>query len=174
MSCLIPQLNIVWARMVEFIHFVVARSLGTLMSLTAFATYAWKWIPIFRALCVLASSRSASSTLFRLLVLFGPSHNRSNGTFLIGTTNRLIALKHRLVSGDSSVKSEIAELEGSLKVLMTEEYVGAKIRSREKWLEEGKVPPPSFFSNKHVKSLKRVLSHVFNFRITFKCLLYQN
>ena len=78
-------------------------------------------------------------------MLFGPPHNRSNGTFLIGTTNRLIALKHRLVSGDSSVKSEIAELEGSLKVLMTEEYVGAKIRSRAKWLEEGKVPPPKFF-----------------------------
>lgn len=86
-------------------------------------------------------------------MLFGPSHNRSNGTFLIGTTNRLIALKHRLVSGDSSVKSEIAELEGSLKVLMTEEYVGAKIRSRAKWLEEGKVPPPQVFSQTNMSKV---------------------
>ena len=53
-------------------------------------------------------------------------------------------MKHRLVSGDSSGKSEITDLEGSLKVLMTEEYVGAKIRSRAKWLEEGEAPTRYF------------------------------
>lgn len=60
-------------------------------------------------------------------------------------TNRLIVLKNRLISDDSSVKSEIADLEGSLKTLMTEEYEGAKIRSRAKWLEEGETPS-RFFS----------------------------
>ena len=48
------------------------------------------------------------------------------------------------MSGDSSIKSEIADLEGSLKVLMTEEYVGAKIRSRAKWLEQGEAPTKFF------------------------------
>lgn len=69
----------------------------------------------------------------------------------------MIALKHRLASGDPSVKSEIPDLESSLKVLMTEEYVGAKIRSRAKWLEEGETPT-KFFLKLASKGLGRVLS----------------
>ena len=80
----------------------------------------------------------------------------------VSLTNRLIALKHRLVSGDSSVKSEIADLEGSLKVLMTEEYVGAKIRSRAKWLEEGEAPTKFFLKLASQKFEKSFVSSVFN------------
>ena len=57
-------------------------------------------------------------------IAFSKQKRRDLSDRRVSLTNRLIALKHRLVSGDSSVKLEIADLEGSLKVLMTEEYVG--------------------------------------------------
>ena len=74
----------------------------------------------------------------------------------------MIALKHRLVSGDPSVKSEIADLEGSLKALMTEEYVGAKIRSRAKWLEEGEAPTRFFLKLASQRFEKSFVSSVLN------------
>ena len=45
-------------------------------------------------------------------------------------TNRLIPLKQRLASGDNSVKAEIASLELELKLLVSAELEGSKIRSR--------------------------------------------
>ena len=74
----------------------------------------------------------------------------------------MIALKHRLASGDPSIKSEIADLESSLKVLMTEEYVGAKIRSRAKWLEEGEAPTKFFLKLASQRFEKSFVSSVLN------------
>ena len=66
------------------------------------------------------------------------------------------------MSGDSSVKPEIADLEGSLKVSMTEEYVGAKIRSRAKWLEEGEAPTRFFLKLASQRFEKSFVSSVLN------------
>ena len=45
---------------------------------------------------------------------------------------------------------------------MTEEYVGAKIRSRAKWLEEGKAPTKFFLKQASQKFEKSFVSSVFN------------
>ena len=95
-------------------------------------------------------------------IAFSKQKRRDLSDERVSLTNRLIALKHRLVSGDSSVKLEIANLEGSLKVLMTEEYVGAKIRSRAKWLEEGEAPTRFFLKLASQRFEKSFVSSVLN------------
>ena len=95
-------------------------------------------------------------------IAFSKQKRRDLSDKTVSLTNRLIALKHRLVSGDPSVKSEIADLEGSLKVLMTEEYVGAKIRSRAKWLEEGEAPTRFFLKLASQRFEKSFVSSVLN------------
>ena len=59
-------------------------------------------------------------------------------------TNRLISAKSRLTSGDLSAKSEIVDLEVSLRALISSESESAKIRSRVRWLEEGEAPTRLF------------------------------
>ena len=63
----------------------------------------------------------------------------------VNLTKRLSVLKNLLVSGVTSVQSEIRELEASLNALLTAELNGIKIRSRVKWIEEGKLPTRYFF-----------------------------
>ena len=60
-------------------------------------------------------------------------------------TNRLIPLKQRLASGDNSAKAEIASLELELKLLVSAELEGSKIRSRSRWFERGEKPTRFFF-----------------------------
>ena len=95
-------------------------------------------------------------------IAFSKQRRRDLSDRRVSVTNRLITLKHRLVSGDPSVQSEIADLEGSLKVLMTEEFEGAKIRSRAKWLEEGEAPTKFFLKLASEKYEKSFVSAVLN------------
>ena len=50
------------------------------------------------------------------------------------------SIKQRLASGDNSVKVEIASLELDLKLLISVELEGSKIRSRSRWFERGEKP----------------------------------
>ena len=59
-------------------------------------------------------------------------------------TNRLIALKNRLASGDVSASPEILTSEAALRSLLDSELEGSKIRSRVKWAEEGESPSGFF------------------------------
>ena len=59
------------------------------------------------------------------------------------------------MSGDDSVKSAIFELESVLNVLFIKEREEIKIRSREKWLEEGDTPCRFFFKLARKKFDKR-------------------
>ena len=95
-------------------------------------------------------------------IAFSKQKRRDLSDRRVSLTNRLIPLKHRLVSGDPSVKSEIADFEGSLKVLMTDEYMGAKIRSQAKWLEEGEAPTKFFLKLASQKFEKSFVFSVLN------------
>ena len=60
-------------------------------------------------------------------------------------TNSLISAKSRLTSGDLSAKSEIVDLEVSLRALISLESESAKIRSHVKWLEDSEASTRFFF-----------------------------
>lgn len=59
-------------------------------------------------------------------------------------TNSLIAAESRLSCGDLSAKSEIVDLEVSLRALISSESEGTNTRNRAKWLEEGEAPTRYF------------------------------
>ena len=60
-------------------------------------------------------------------------------------TNRLIYCKQRLIQGDVSASAEIIALEAHLFSLFQLEIEGVKMRSRARWIEEGKNPTRFFF-----------------------------
>ena len=60
-------------------------------------------------------------------------------------TNEILSLKGLLVDGDFSVSSTIRDLENTLKELVLKELSGVAIRSKARWLEEGKKPSRFFF-----------------------------
>ena len=72
-------------------------------------------------------------------------------------TNRLIPLNQRLASGDNSVKAEIASLELELKLLVSVELEGSKIRSRSRWFEREVRNPLVFSSSSRGSALRVVL-----------------
>ena len=76
-------------------------------------------------------------------------------------TNRLISAKSRLTSGDLSARSEIVDLEVSLRTLISSESESAKIRSRVKWLEEGEAPTRFFFKSATQKFEKSFVQSIF-------------
>ena len=76
-------------------------------------------------------------------------------------TNRLISAKSRLTSGDLSAKSEIVDLEVSLRALISLESESAKIRSCVKWLEEGEAPTRFFFKSATQKFQKSFVQSIF-------------
>ena len=77
-------------------------------------------------------------------------------------TNRLIPLKQRLASGDNSVKAEIASLELDLKLLISAELEGSKIRSRSRYLERGEKPTRFFFQLGKERSSRSSVSSILN------------
>ena len=72
--------------------------------------------------------------------------------------NRLIPLKQRLVSGDNSVKAEIASLELDLKLLISAELEGSKIRSRSRWFERAEKPTRLFLQPEKERSSRGFIS----------------
>ena len=76
-------------------------------------------------------------------------------------TNRLISAKSHLTSGDLSPKSEIVDLEVSLRALISSESESVKIRSRVRWLEEGEAPTRFFFKSATQKFEKSFLQSIF-------------
>jgi len=64
--------------------------------------------------------------------------------------------------GYEDVKTEIRELESSLKQLFEQQLEGAKIRSRVKWLEEGETPSSFFLRLENERHAKTFVSSVFN------------
>ena len=77
-------------------------------------------------------------------------------------TNRLIPLKQRLAWGDNSVKAEIASLELELKLLVSAELEGSKIRSRSRWFEMGEKPTRFFFQLERERSSRSSVSSILN------------
>ena len=77
-------------------------------------------------------------------------------------TNRLIALKNRLASGDVSASPEILTLEAALRSLLDSELEGSKIRSRVKWAEEGESPSGFFLGLENERHEKGSVSSVFD------------
>ena len=77
-------------------------------------------------------------------------------------TNRLIPLKQRLASGDNSVKAEFASLELELKLLVSAELEGSKIRSRSHWFERGEKPTHFFFQLERGRSSRSTVSLILN------------
>ena len=77
-------------------------------------------------------------------------------------TNRVIPLKQRLASRDNSVKAEIASLKLELKLLVSAELEGSKIRSRSRWLERGEKPTRFFFQLERERSSRSSVSSVLN------------
>ena len=80
----------------------------------------------------------------------------------VATINRLSFLKHRLAAGCQSVKTEIGELETCLNQLFARQLEGSKIRSRVRWLEEGKTPSRFFLRLENERYAKSFVSSVFN------------
>ena len=77
-------------------------------------------------------------------------------------TNRLIALKNRLASGDVSASPEILTSEAALRSLLDSELEGSKIRSRVKWAEEGESPSGFFLGLENERHEKGSVSSVFD------------
>ena len=80
----------------------------------------------------------------------------------IVTTNRLSFLKRQLASGNPAVKSEILNLEFSLKKLFERQLEGSKIRSRAQWLEDGEIPSKFFLRLDNERHTKSFVSSVYN------------
>ena len=70
--------------------------------------------------------------------------------------------KSRRSSGDLSAKSEIVDLEVSIRALIASESEGAKIRSCARWLGEGEVPTTFFFRSATQKFEKSFVHSVFS------------
>ena len=82
--------------------------------------------------------------------------------FRVVLTNRVFPLKQRLASGDNSVKAEIASLKLELKLLVSAELEGSKIRSRSRWLERGEKPTRFFFQLERERSSRSSVSSILN------------
>ena len=73
-------------------------------------------------------------------------------------SNRLINCKRSLVQGYLSVRSEITSLEAQLAALTRAEIESVKLRSRTRWLEEGKKPTRFFFKLEQERAEKHRVS----------------
>ena len=90
--------------------------------------------------------------------LIRASHSR----VVLTNTIRLIPLKQRLALGDNSVKAEIASLELELKLLVSAELEGSKIRSRSRWLERGEKPTRFFFQLERERFSRSSVASILN------------
>ena len=77
-------------------------------------------------------------------------------------TNRLIALKNRLASGDVSASPKILTSEAALRLLLDFELEGSEIRSRVEWAEEGESPCGFFLDLENERHEKGSVSSVFD------------
>ena len=77
-------------------------------------------------------------------------------------TNRLNPLKQRLASGDNSVKAEIASLELELKLLVSAELEGSKIRFRFRWFESREKSTRFFSQLERERSSRSSVSSILN------------
>ena len=77
-------------------------------------------------------------------------------------TNLLIAAKQDLLAGDESAKMRIDQLESELKTLHHVQNEAVKIRSRAKWLEEGKKTTKYFFTLESSRAKKNSVKSVYN------------
>ena len=67
-----------------------------------------------------------------------------------------------MASGDNSVKAEIASLELHLKLLISTELEGSKIRSRSRWFERGEKPTRFSFQLERERSSRGSISSILN------------
>ena len=95
-------------------------------------------------------------------VKFAKAKRRELSRDKVLITNRLIKSKNQLVSGDSSVKTEICELESLLDSMFVRELSGCKIRSRAQWLEEGEAPTRYFFKLETQRYDKNIITSIYN------------
>ena len=100
-----------------------------------------------------------------LFALFG-SRVRKILRLLRYPSSSLITANSRRSSGDLSAKSEIVDLEVSIRALIASESEGAKIRSCAKWLGEGEVPTTFFFRSATKKFEKSFVHSVFSAHVT--------
>ena len=102
------------------------------------------------------------SSLKADITVYARRKNRSLSRERVSLTNRIIELKKRLVSGDSSVAEEISSLESALKALILRSLEGSKVRSRVQWLEEGEKPTRFFFKLERERIERNSVSSVFD------------
>ena len=67
-----------------------------------------------------------------------------------------------MVSGNNSVKAEIASLELDLKLLISAELEGSKICSGSRWFERGEKPTYFFFQLKRERSSRGFIPSILN------------
>ena len=79
--------------------------------------------------------------------------------------NRLVSLKRRLTSGDSTVAIEISRLESELKALISRELEGSKVRSRVRWFEDGERPTRYFFKLEHERVARNSVTSILDSKI---------
>ena len=77
--------------------------------------------------------------------------------------NRLVSLKRRLTSGDSTLATEISRLESELKGFISRELEGSKVRSRVRWLENGERPTRYFFKLEHERVARNSVTSILDF-----------
>ena len=104
---------------------------------------------IVRAACIRFSSRKRKEA------------NRERHSL----TKRLISAKNAFARGNTSKASEIRDLESSLSSLATREVVGAKIRSRAKWVEEGEKTTRYFFRLEQKRAEKNSFASLIDSRV---------
>lgn len=114
----------------------------------------------FKSVCTFWKSRKEDIKTTKISFLRQKRTDLSQQRVLL--TNSLITANSRRSSGDLSAKSEIVDLEVSIRALIASESEGAKIRSCAKWLGEGEVPTTFFFRSATQKFEKRFVHSVFS------------
>ena len=94
------------------------------------------------------------------IVFFSRIRRRSLSHERVLLVNRLVSLKRRLTSGDSTVAIEMSRLESELKALISRELEGSKIRSRVRWLEDGERPTRYFFKLEHERIARNSVTSI--------------
>ena len=94
------------------------------------------------------------------IVFFSRIRRRCLSRERVFLVNRLVSLKRRLTSGDSTVATEISRLESELKALISRELEGSKVRSRARWLEDGERPTRYFFKLEHERVARNSVTSI--------------
>ena len=80
----------------------------------------------------------------------------------ISLTKRLLTAKSAVVAGDRNQISNVNKLESTLEAVINNDCKGAKVRSRVRWIEEGKKPTRFFFRLERKHTKKNIFESLLN------------